>query len=39
MNVEYELVSPQDLKYGRKDENTGKWSGLMGMVVDRVSFN
>lgn len=35
MGVEYELVSPQDRKYGKQDENTGKWSGLMGMVVDR----
>ena len=38
MNVEYELVSPQDLKYGSKDENTGKWNGLVGMVVNRVSI-
>ena len=37
MEVDFQIVSPLDNKYGRKDNNTGKWNGLMGMVIDGVS--
>ena len=37
MEVDFQIVSPQDNRYGRKDNKTGKWNGLMGMVIDGVS--
>ena len=37
MKIDFQIVSPQDNKYGQKDSKTGKWTGLMGMVVDGVS--
>jgi hypothetical protein len=27
MEVDFQIVSPLDNKYGRKDNNTGKWNG------------
>ena len=37
MEVDFEIVSPLDNRYGKKDPNTGKWNGLVGMVIDGVS--
>jgi len=34
MEVDFEIVSPLDNRYGKKDPNTGKWNGLVGMVID-----
>ena len=38
MEVDFEIVSPLDNRYGKKDPNTGKWNGLVGMVIDGVSI-
>ena len=37
MKLTYQIVSPEDFKYGALDSSTGKWSGMVGMVVDNVS--
>ena len=37
MEVDFEIVSPLDNRYGQKDPKTGKWNGLVGMVIDGVS--
>merc|ERR1719323_617095 len=35
MKLTYRIVSPEDFKYGALDSSTGKWSGMVGMVVDK----
>merc|ERR1719270_3339705 len=32
MEVDYQIVSPADRRYGKKEN--GKWNGMVGMVVD-----
>merc|ERR1711976_922884 len=34
MKLTYQIVSPEDFKYGALDSSTGKWSGMVGMVVE-----
>ena len=36
MGVDYEIVSPPDGRYGAYNQSTGKWTGMIGMVVDGV---
>ena len=36
MEVDYQIVSPADRRYGKKEN--GKWNGMVGMVVDGVSI-
>ena len=38
MNIDYELVIPEDNKYGYLNETTNKWTGMMGMVLEQVLF-
>ena len=38
MNIDYELVIPEDNKYGYFNETTNKWTGMMGMVLEQVLF-
>jgi len=34
MDIGYKIVSPEDRRYGALNENSGKWSGMMGMIID-----
>ncbi len=34
--VDYEIVLSEDGKYGGRDESSGKWSGMIGMIQDGV---
>ena len=36
MEINYEIVSPEDRKYGRLEN--GKWTGMMGMLINGVIF-
>ena len=36
--IDYEIVSPEDKRYGYYDEKTKKWNGMIGMIVDGVSI-
>ena len=38
LDIGYKIVSPEDRRYGALNENTGKWSGMMGMIIDNVSL-
>ena len=38
MDIGYKIVSPEDRRYGALNENSGKWSGMMGMIIDNVSL-
>ena len=37
LNVEYELHFPEDNAYGYYNETSRKWTGMVGMIVNRVS--
>jgi hypothetical protein len=37
MDVDFQLVSPADKKYGSKNDATGKWTGMINMVLEKVS--
>ncbi len=38
MGLTFDIVSPGDNKYGKLDEATGQWSGMVGLVQQKVRF-
>ena len=37
MDLNYQIVTPSDDKYGGKLEGSQRWNGMVGMVLDNVS--
>ena len=37
LGKDYQLVIPEDTRYGRLDPETGTWTGTVGLAVEGVS--
>ena len=38
LGVKYDIIVPEDNRYGSLDPSTGRWNGMIGLIQNRVRF-